>query len=454
MTPETNWAPAVIVLLVALGAGVVLLLSSRRGAALPAPTVTRRDELVRQKEQLYGLLRDHIALRGTVGESEWTAERDRIELEAARVLREIDLLAADAQAPQTAASPSFSQRNPRLVGALWGASVMLFVGAVGLALQEFAKPRAEGQSMTGGSAAGMSGGGAGPAAPQLSPAQQAQLAQLRAAVEASPQDADARNRLGHALLHAGQLMDAFNEAEATVQIRPEDPEARTHQAIVLIAIGDLQTAAKALDKVIVNAPTLAEALAYRGALHLQAGERDQAITLLERATAADPNLIESVQPLIEAARTGVMPGAAGGATASAPPSGSGPAAGGGGPMSGGAPPAGPSPDDITGTLAVDPGVAALARPGDTIFLSARPPGVDRGPPTWVARLKVDTLPMAFTLGPANAMLGGPTPPELVLTARIDRDGNPTTRSPDDLEGRTETLVPGAKGVTITLAAPK
>lgn len=446
MNPATDWAPGVIVLLAALAVGLFVLLRSRRGAALPAPTRARKDELSLQKDALYGLLREHAALKGAVGEAEWAAERDRLELEAARVFVELERV-GDGAATAAPAGPTFGQRNPRLVGALWGAGVMLFVGALGLALQDFTKPRAEGGSLTGGN--GGIGGGADAAAaqePALSPAQEARIATLRAEVQAAPDDADARNRLGHALLHAGKLMEAFNEAEAVAKLRPEDAEARTHQAIVLIAIGDTKTASSALDKVIEREPGFAEALAYRGALHFQMGEAEPAVALLERAVAADPNLIESVQPLIDAARAGNVPAAPSATGASDGPVASAPSP---------APPAasaGPSPDDITGTIGIDPAVADRVKPGDTLFVSARPPGVDRGPPTWVLRIPVASIPMAFTIGPANAMLGGAAPPELVITARIDRDGNAMTRSPEDLEGKSPALPLGTKGTTITLAA--
>ncbi|MDP2311386.1 MAG: tetratricopeptide repeat protein [Pseudomonadota bacterium] len=448
MNAPTNWVPGVIVLLVALAVGIVVVLRSRQGAAFPAPERTRREELERQKDALYGLLREHNTQQANAGPAEWAAERDRLELDAARVLRDLDALGRPDAAP-AAATPGFGTRNPKLVGALWGAGAMLFLGGLGLTLQEFATPRPEGGTMTGNAAGGT--GAEGEDAP-LSPAQEAELARLRAAAEAAPTDVAARNALAHALLHAGKLMDAYQESEAVVALSAEDPEARTHQAIVLIAIGDVAMAAKALDRVLAGAPEFSEALAYRGALHFQAGEREQAIAVLDRAILADPALAASVQPLIEAARAGKGPMAsAGGASAG----GSSGTASGGGPMSGGGAASGAreaSPDDVTGTIALDAAVASLAKPGDTLFLSARPPGATAGPPTWVKRVQVDSFPIPFTLGPAENMIGSPTPPEFVITARIDRDGNAKTKSPDDLEGRTPTLKPGATGVVITLAA--
>ena len=106
-----------------------------------------------------------------------------------------------------------------------------------------------------------------------------------------------------------------------------------------------------------------------------------------------------------------------------------------------------SPEDVTGTLAGDP---SLLRGGDKVFLTARPEGVTGGPPTWVRRIELDTLPMPFTLGPGDAMLGGATPAKLVLTARLDRDGDAGSKGPDDAVATSAAVAPGATGVTLTL----
>ncbi|MDP2306653.1 MAG: tetratricopeptide repeat protein [Pseudomonadota bacterium] len=451
MTPPTDWTPGVTVLVAALFLGAIVVAWSRRGASLPAVQNTRRDELDRQKDAFYGLLREHNAARTPASGPEWAAERDRLELEAARVLRDLDSLRQQhvgdpSPAPSAPLPSGFSARNPRLVGALWGGGAVLFVSGLAFTLQEFAAPRPEGGTMTGNNNPGGSGGaGSGEAgAPALSAAQEAQLARLKLAVDATPDDVAARNAFGHALLHAGKLMDAYKEGEAVVKLRADDPEARTHQAIVLIAIGNAATAATALDKVIAGNPAFAEALAYRGALHYQAGESDQAIALLERAITADPDLTASVGPLIDAARSGTGPKAATNAAGSA--SSTGPAST--------EPPGAPSPETVTGTLTLDPSVAAKTKPGDVLFLSARAPGVTGGPPTWTQKqVTVESFPLTFALGPADAMIKGiPTPGELVITARIDRDGNAMTKSADDLVGKSAPLKPGTTNVTITLAA--
>ncbi|MFN7144216.1 MAG: hypothetical protein ACK4YP_10590, partial [Myxococcota bacterium] len=105
MTPATNWLPGIVVLVAALVVGVLVLLKSRAGAPLPPVARTRREELLAQRDALYALLAEHAAVKGTVPDAEWTAERDRLDLEAARVLRDIDLVGDTAAPAPTARAP-------------------------------------------------------------------------------------------------------------------------------------------------------------------------------------------------------------------------------------------------------------------------------------------------------------------------------------------------------------
>ena len=312
-------------------------------------------------------------------------------------------------------------------------SVMLFAGLLYLGVQDFTNPRGQGGSMTG----RQMGGGGDAAAAQAEAAANAEIAALRAKAKANPTDVTARNELGHALLHSGDPMGSFKEAQEVVKLAPEDPEARTHMAIVLLGSGDLAMATKAFDKIISGAE-FGEALAYRGALYYQAGDTTNAVTYLERASVADPRLAEAVGEMIDQIKAGQPFGGEDHPR---------PAAASGGPAM---PEGPPSADDITGTLAVAPTAQAKAVPGATLFLFARAPGVDRGPPLWVKKLPVTSFPMEFRIGPGNAMMGGATPAEVVISARIDADGNAMTRSENDVEGKSATLKPGTTGVSITI----
>jgi tetratricopeptide (TPR) repeat protein len=402
----TNWTPALVILGVALASGIGLALASRRGGSLPAAEASRRSELLRERDSRYALLREHHAARATASDhAAWRAELDRLEREAALVLQALDALEAPA------APAPVAPRRSAFRGLAWGLGSALVLGALGWWVQESATVRGEGMSVTGGTAT------------ELDRA----LAALEAAVEAQPDDIVARNRLGHAYLSMERPMDAFRQAEAVVAKAPEDPEARTHQAVVLLTMGDAATAGRVLDKVLTGTPGFAEALGWRGAIHFQLGEHAQAAERWSAAVAADASLAPTLEPLI--ARAKAAPTAPPGAQAAAEA------------------PAQATQPGVDGTIRAE---SPLPQ-GATIFLFARPEGVDGGPPTWVRRLPAETLPLDFHIGPEHAMMGGAAPAKLVVTARVDADGNPSTRGAGDLEGASAVVSPGTTGVTLTLA---
>ncbi len=429
---ETAWAPALVVLAAALVVGGAIALRTRGGRALPTPSRTRRDDLLRQKDAAYALIREHRATRDAQEPAAFLDELHRLEREAADVLRALDATAAESEP-----APSVPASSPGIRAAQWvGAAV--FFAALAFVLQTYTRERTDGGSLTGGNAT-----------TEAEVREQAALEALRAAVEANPTDIAARNRLGHALLNRQEVMEAYQQADAVVAIDPEDPEARTHQAVALVAMGDPRLAAGVLDRVLQASPVFAEALGWRGALHYQAGELTEAADVWERAITADPTLTPTLRPLVEEARDPAKAAAIraqlaakAASTADAPPAGTSAPAG---------QEAAPDPADVTGTIAGD---ARSLREGDILFLSARAEGVTSGPPLWVKRVTLASLPYAFRLGPGSAMIGGqPTPARVVITARVDRDRDPTTRGPDDLEARSEPIAPGTTGITLTLTSP-
>jgi hypothetical protein len=90
-----------------------------------------------------------------------------------------------------------------------------------------------------------------------------------------------------------------------------------------------------------------------------------------------------------------------------------------------------------------------AGPG-VLFVIAR--SGSAGPPLAVKRLPAGPFPMAFRIGPGDVMIQGREfAGPITLTARLDRDGNPLTRGPDDLAGSASgPVAPGSAGVAIAL----
>jgi tetratricopeptide (TPR) repeat protein len=425
---DTAWMPALTVLGVAAAAGGALAWRTRGGTGLPSAARAERTDRATEKDAAYALLREHHAARAGWADPEaWDAELGRLERGAAIALRDLET-ARDAvptdEAPAPTPRPGSGWR-----GVAWTVATCGFLAGLGWWVQEAATPRAEGQSVTGGQAS------AGP-----------DLSALEADVAAHPDDVAAKNRLGHAYLSAERAMDAFKLAEDVAKLRNDDPEARTHQAVVLLGMGDVVTAGRVLDRVLAQAPAMPEALGWRGAIHYQIGEYAQAATRWQAAVDADPSLRDQLAPLIAAAKDPATPARRAAEAAAAQAAATGPSA-----SPDGAHPtttdATPDPRDVVGTIEAPDGAL---RPGDLLFLSARPEGVTSGPPTWVQRLQPTAFPVSFRIGPANAMLGGDPPAKVVLTARIDRDGNPTSKGPDDLEGRSGPVAPGAADVRITL----
>ncbi|MGH7564930.1 MAG: c-type cytochrome biogenesis protein CcmI/CycH [Gemmatimonadota bacterium] len=105
---------------------------------------------------------------------------------------------------------------------------------------------------------------------------------------------------------------------------------------------------------------------------------------------------------------------------------------------------------VSGTIQA-PGLATPP-PGAVLFVIVR--RVDRtgGPPLAVRRLTPSSFPIDFEIGPQDAMLGDEAFPDQVrVEARLDRDGDPLSRSPEDRSAASGPLRPGATGVTLRLA---
>lgn len=156
---------------------------------------------------------------------------------------------------------------------------------------------------------------------------------------------------------------------------------------------------------------------------------------------------ERERPLLprSAAPPALTGGPAGGAPGAATPAGPAAMAG----SQGGDPaPDGPG---VSGTVEA----AGLSSPpsGAVLFVIVRPADRAGGPPLAVRRLTPRAFPAEFEVGPRDAMMGGgPFPDRVTVEARLDGDGDPLSRGPDDRSAPRVTVEPGATGVTLRLDA--
>ncbi len=112
--------------------------------------------------------------------------------------------------------------------------------------------------------------------------------------------------------------------------------------------------------------------------------------------------------------------------------------------------AAPSGPPIRGTVSISAEHAAGFGPGGVLFIIARGPG--GGPPLAARRIESPSFPLEYELGPDDRMIKArPFTGPLHVSARLDGDGNATTRSDGDIQGAAPTPAqPGASGVDVVL----
>src|SRR5207237_3038582 len=102
---------------------------------------------------------------------------------------------------------------------------------------------------------------------------------------------------------------------------------------------------------------------------------------------------------------------------------------------------------IAGTLVVAPSVKDAVKPGDVIFVVARAQdGAAKGVILGARRYVAGQFPLAFELDNRDAMMpGAPFAGHVAISARVDKDGDASTKNPGDVIGASDAEV-GAKDV--------
>jgi tetratricopeptide (TPR) repeat protein len=440
MAGGVDWVPGLVVLVVGLVAGFFLIRRvAPAAAAAPAPDAralqlrdleARRDALVLQLREIEdGAAADH--------------DRRPLELEAARVLRDIDRL-VQAPAPARKAAAATADAAPAaarpdraaLKGFLWGTGSAAAVGLLLFLASRSASEREAGGSVTGEvPGMGAEARGAGP---------DAEMAQLEAAVQRNPDDVEARMALARAALSRQDMMVVYDQTRAVLEKHPGHARALSYQALVRLAMGQADVAEKMLKQAIANEPDLLEGYIHMTLVHLRQGRMDAAERDIEEAARRHP----AQAPRLRALWAEMQQQAASDAAGAGPAEASGPSTAEGPADAPVAAAAGAAGGGVTGTVELSAGVAAPS--GAIVFITVRPAGVTSGPPVAVKRLAASSFPLAFDIGPADSMMGQSLPDRLRVDVRVDTDGDPLTRDPADPAASADDVRRGAEGLRLVL----
>jgi hypothetical protein len=110
-----------------------------------------------------------------------------------------------------------------------------------------------------------------------------------------------------------------------------------------------------------------------------------------------------------------------------------------------------SPALLSGTLELEPSAAGKVTLPTVVFVIARAEGLlSHGHPLLAKRIDVQAFPASFTLSAEDSMMGQPPPNRVSLEARIDRDGDATTREPGSPIASIESIAIGTTNVKLVL----
>jgi cytochrome c-type biogenesis protein CcmH len=376
-------------------------------------------QLLQERAHLYTELKEleFDFQAGKLAESDYAALKFEIENKAAGVLQQLDsLLPPKTSASRTARrQPSGQEKRPIETNkkpyrgwqfAAGGVFLLLFGLSLGMVLTNSLRPRHSVQdSITGDFLTGTGG------------SESARFLQ--------------EGKSAFAKQDWPKAIEAFKQALAA---DPNQPEAHAYMGFILIQAGHADGALMAFDKALAIAPNLPMALWGKG-MTLYQGKKDYAGAkeVFEKLLQIMPAGAERVQIekiLAEMPQSGQKPRQQSDRPA----------------------PAASASQQITGKISIDPKLKGNVDSQATLFIIARADAA-KGPPLAVKKIERPVFPFSYSLGPENVMMQGmPFTGRVTITARLDKDGNPTTRQPGDLTGdyQKNPVTVGSKNIDIVL----
>ena len=324
-------------------------------------------------------------------------------------------------------------------GFLWGIGSAAGVALLGILVYQAAQPREPGGSVTGNTP--MTGRAAGGGAAQ------GEESELQAALARNPDDLDAHLALARLYVGRENWMGVWNETARVLERAPGNPPALAYQSLVRLAMGQTDVAVGMLTKALAADPDLIDGYVYLALTYSRMGRMRDAEATVARASKRFPGRAAEFQKFLGDLRKQEPP-LAQASTA--------PAAANANPHAGLDAPVDQVPKSagsrVSGTVDLDPSLKNTLSPGAILFVFARAAGATEGPPVAVKRLR-PTFPAAFELSEADSMMGQALPDHLLIEARLDSDGDPTTRPPTDPKARLDKVKVGRTDVRLILKRP-
>ncbi len=378
-----------------------------------------RAQLLQERTRLYAELKElqFDFQAGKLAESDYATLNLEVENKAAGVLQQLDsLLSSPTPASQNVGRQALDKKSPsneiRKTYRGWqlatgGGLLLLFGLTLGIVLTNSLRPRDSTQdSITGDFLTGTAGN------------ESAQFLQ--------------QGKSAFAKQDWPKAIEAFKQA---LVIDPNQPEAHAYMGFILLQAGHADGALLAFDKALAVAPNLAMALWGKG-MTLYQGKQDYAGAkeVFEKLLRVIPAGTERAE--VEKILAEIPQGAQKPRRQSEP-----------------ATPPSSTHQQISGRISIDPKLKTNVDDQATLFIIARPSAAAKGPPLAVKKIDRPVFPLSYSLGPENVMMQGvPFAGSITITARLDKDGNPTTRQSGDITGdyKGNPAAVGAKNIDIVL----
>ncbi|MGH7768497.1 MAG: cytochrome c-type biogenesis protein CcmH, partial [Candidatus Binatia bacterium] len=348
---------------------------------------------------------------GKLSEADYNGLRRDLEAQAAAVLKRLEAMpaarprSAAARAPEkkTAALEARPLRRWPLVA---GGIFLLFFGlTLGVLLTQSLRPRGSAQdSITGDFLTGTQPAGG----------TDALLAQARAAFEQ-------RNW--------AQAIDLFKKVLAS---EPNQPEAHAYMGLILAQAGHTDGALMAFDRALAIAPNFPPALWGKGMVLSQTGgDPAEARRLLQKVSGSMPSGPEKDEVEKTIAQLGEADSDKPSRARSSP-----------------------AAAQIQGTVDIDPKAKGKIASQAVLFIIARATNSAGGPPLAVKKIGSPKFPVSYSLTGQDVMMPGGAvfSGKVSISARLDQDGNPSTKEPGNLAGeyKKNPVDVGAKQIDIML----